>query len=62
VEIDEPELTLSAWFWQVRASNISADGTIVRDKAFVFLLIWEYTTLWVLTGSPDLKVDIILFM
>jgi hypothetical protein len=62
VEINELDLTLGAWFWQVHASNISADGTTVRDKAFILLLVWEYTTLWVLTGSPDLKVDIILFM
>lgn len=56
------DLALGAWFWQVHASNISADGTIIRDKAFILLLVWGYTTLWVLTGSPDLKVDITLFI
>jgi hypothetical protein len=55
VEINELEPALAAWFQQVHAHNISADGTIIRGKAFILLLVWEYTMLWVPTiRSPDL--------
>jgi hypothetical protein len=63
VEINELEPALVAWFWQVHTSNISADGTIIRDKAFILLLVWEYTVLWVPTiRSPDLRGERILFV
>jgi len=39
VEINELEPALAAWFWQVHARNISAGGTIVRDKAFILLIV-----------------------
>jgi len=63
VEINELEPALAAWLRQVHAHNISADGTIVRDKTFILLLVWEYTTLWVpMIRSPDLRGERILFM
>jgi len=63
VEINELEPALAAWLRQVHAHNISADGAIIRDKAFIFLLVWEYTILWVPTfRSPDFRGERILFM
>jgi len=41
---------------------VLADGTIVRDKAFILLLVWKYIMLRVPIRLPDLRGERIHFM
>jgi hypothetical protein len=61
--LEEPESAPAAWLNQAHASNVSVDDTIIRYKAFYWLLlVQEYTTLQVpMTELTGLRGDTTLF-